>query len=229
MNMFDNMNNIEFISRLANILAKKISPSNTVNSVNKLFKGYLNIDFIDFIIWDSNNLLLKDFVCDWKIFDDENQEKEINYIYSNLSLSSGNLFYFNDEEFNCEIKQEQLIQMKEVIVDENIVIYPLISNSEVFGLMRLIIKKKDILSKDFFEILNVSSKLLSGAIINYLLNEQMEVSLNFYKAMKDIAKIIESQYELSYIIPLIGEMIDRFISSHLIYIFITEIFDLFFS
>ena len=159
MNMFDNMNNIEFISRLANILAKKISPSNTVNSVNKLFKGYLNIDFIDFIIWDSNNLLLKDFVCDWKIFDDENQEKEINYIYSNLSLSSGNLFYFNDEEFNCEIKQEQLIQMKEVIVDENIVIYPLISNSEVFGLMRLIIKKKDILSKDFFEILNVSSKL----------------------------------------------------------------------
>ena len=222
MNMFDNMNNIEFISRLANILAKKISPSNTVNSVNKLFKGYLNIDFIDFIIWDSNNLLLKDFVCDWKIFDDENQEKEINYIYSNLSLSSGNLFYFNDEEFNCEIKQEQLIQMKEVIVDENIVIYPLISNSEVFGLMRLIIKKKDILSKDFFEILNVSSKLLSGAIINYLLNEQMEVSLNFYKAMKDIAKIIESQYELSYIIPLIGEMIDRFISSHLIYIFINK-------
>ena len=31
--------------------------------------------------------------------------------------------------------------------------------------------------------------------------------------------IIESQYELAYIIPLIGEMIDKFISDHLIYIF----------
>ena len=75
-------------------------------------------------------------------------------------------------------------------------------------------------TKEFFALLNISSKLLSGAIINFILNDQMEISLNFYKAMKDIAKIIESQYELSYIIPLIGEMIDRFMSSHLIYIFI---------
>ncbi len=220
--MFDNKNNIEFISKLANILSKKISPSNTINSVNKLFKTYLKIDSIDFIIWDNNNLLLKDFVCDWKIFDDENRAKEINYIYSNLSLSSGNLFYFNEEEFNCELNEEQLVQIITLAENENIIIYPLISNSDVFGLMRFVVKDKDMLTKVFFEILNVSSKLLSGAIINYLLNEQMEVSLNFYKAMKDIAKIIESQYELSYIIPLIGEMIDRFISSHLIYIFINK-------
>ena len=80
--------------------------------------------------------------------------------------------------------------------------------------------EKNAFTKEFFTILNISSKLISGAIINYILNEQMEISLNFYKAMKDIAKIIESQYELSYIIPLIGEMIDRFMTSHLIYIFI---------
>lgn len=38
--------------------------------------------------------------------------------------------------------------------------------------------------------------------------------------MKNIAKIIETQYETSYIIPIIGEMIDKFVSDHLIYIFI---------
>ncbi|MBQ3640552.1 GGDEF domain-containing protein [bacterium] len=85
----------------------------------------------------------------------------------------------------------------------------------------MIVKTNTVFPK-LFPVLNVSSKLISGSIINYLLNEQMEVSLNFYKAMKDIAKIIESQYELSYIIPLIGEMIDRFLSSHLIYIFICK-------
>ena len=38
--------------------------------------------------------------------------------------------------------------------------------------------------------------------------------------MKNIAKIIETQYELIYILPIIGEMIDSFIYEHLIYIFL---------
>lgn len=40
--------------------------------------------------------------------------------------------------------------------------------------------------------------------------------------MKNIAKIIETQYETSYIIPIIGEMIDKFVCEHLIYIFINN-------
>ena len=48
----------------------------------------------------------------------------------------------------------------------------------------------------------------------------MEKNVDFHDAMKNIAKIIETQYELNYIIPLIGEMIDKFIIEHLIYIFL---------
>ncbi len=40
--------------------------------------------------------------------------------------------------------------------------------------------------------------------------------------MKNIAKIIETQYELNYIVPLIGEMFDKFVSNHLIYIFLRK-------
>jgi diguanylate cyclase (GGDEF)-like protein len=40
--------------------------------------------------------------------------------------------------------------------------------------------------------------------------------------MKDIAKIIETQYDYQYIIPLIGEMIDKFVMNHLIYIFLKQ-------
>ena len=40
--------------------------------------------------------------------------------------------------------------------------------------------------------------------------------------MKDIAKIIETQYDFQYIIPLIGEMIDKFVMNHLIYIFVKK-------
>ncbi len=214
-------NEIEFLNKLSNILSGQISPITTISAVNKLFKQHLEINDTEFIMWDNNNMLLKDFIRDNNFYNDEMLAKEINNIYTDLSESKGKSFYFNDSLFDCDFNTEQEYLIKELIVDDNILIFPLISNEEVFGLMRISLDRK-VIKKDFFELLNISSKLISGAIINYNLNEQMEISLNFYKAMKDIAKIIESQYELSYIIPLIGEMIDRFMHSHLIYIFIYQ-------
>jgi diguanylate cyclase (GGDEF)-like protein len=38
--------------------------------------------------------------------------------------------------------------------------------------------------------------------------------------LKNIAQITQTQYELDYILPIMGEMIDGFVSEHLIYIFI---------
>lgn len=217
--MINKEQNIEFLNKLSNILTKKVSPVNTIGAINKIFKSHLNIEKTEFVIWDNNNMLLKDFVLDWKIFDNNDKEKAINTIYSNLAVANGTKFYFNDSEFDCDINEEEQYRILELKSEKNNIVFPLVSNGEVFGLMN-IYSEKNAFTKEFFTILNISSKLISGAIINYILNEQMEISLNFYKAMKDIAKIIESQYELSYIIPLIGEMIDRFMSSHLIYIFI---------
>ncbi|MBQ9246327.1 GGDEF domain-containing protein [bacterium] len=217
--MINKEENIEFLNNLANILTKKISPISTASEINKLFKNYLNIEKAEFIIWDNNSMLLKDFAQDWRIFDNGNSPQEINYIFNNLSMSDGKKFYFNDEEFDCDIDEETQYRILELKSDINNIVFPLVSNGDVFGLIN-ITSEKIAFTKDFFTLLNISSRIISGAINNYILNEQMEISLNFYKAMKDIAKIIESQYELSYIIPLIGEMIDRFMSSHLIYIFI---------
>ena len=218
--MKEDKNYIEFISKLANLLAEKISPSVAAVSVNRLFKTYLGSDSIDIVIWDNNNMLLKDFICNWNFFDDEEQIKTVNYIFSCLSVNNENKFYFNEKEYSCDLKDNELVELFNDIEDENIFYYPLISDSNVFGLLKVTCSDEIIFTKEFLEAINAASKLLSGAIINYTLNEQMEISLNFYRAMKDIAKIIESQYELSYIIPIIGEMIDRFMSSHLIYIFI---------
>ena len=50
----------------------------------------------------------------------------------------------------------------------------------------------------------------------------MQKNINFHDTMKNIAKIIETQYELSYVIPIIGEMIDKFFEDYLLYIFLKE-------
>ena len=215
------MNNykIELLNELSNILSAKMSPLRTMPAVEKLFNTYLETEKVNFVIWDNNNMRLKDFVKNTEIGNTEGSSNQINYAYTNFAVNKGEKFYFNESEFKRNIDSSDISGITELIGEKNYIIYPLISNGEVFGLINFVTAKKDF-DKKYFEIINISSMLISGAIINYILNEQMEISLNFYKAMKDIAKIIESQYELSYIIPLIGEMIDRFISSHLIYIFI---------
>ena len=74
-------------------------------------------------------------------------------------------------------------------------------------------------NKDFFDIVSYMIKL---KVKNLTLGDKMQKSLEFHNAMKNIAKIIESQYELNYIIPIIGEILDTFIANHLIYIFLKE-------
>lgn len=73
--------------------------------------------------------------------------------------------------------------------------------------------------KDFFEIAAMMIKL---KVQNLTLSEKMRKSVEFHDSMKNIAKIIETQYELNYIIPIIGEIIDKLIANHLIYIFLKE-------
>jgi len=48
----------------------------------------------------------------------------------------------------------------------------------------------------------------------------VEKHVKLYKALLNIAKIIETQYEPGFIVPIIGEILDKFIEGHLVYIFI---------
>ncbi len=75
-------------------------------------------------------------------------------------------------------------------------------------------------NKKLEQFLDFALSLISLKIQNLILSEKMQKNIDFQNAMKNIAKIIETQYELHYIIPLLGEMIDKFIQNHLIYIFI---------
>ena len=62
--------------------------------------------------------------------------------------------------------------------------------------------------------------VISIKLENIILNSKFTKNMNFNNAMKNIAKIIETQYELNFIIPIIGEILDTFIENHLIYIFL---------
>lgn len=75
-------------------------------------------------------------------------------------------------------------------------------------------------TKELREFLNIVVPFISLKIQNILLSEKMQKDIDFHDTMKNIAKIIETQYELHYIIPIIGEMLDKFFPNYLSYLFL---------
>lgn len=95
--------------------------------------------------------------------------------------------------------------------------YPMYKHKKVIGNLCFSDTKKDL--EDFIQI---TAPFISLKVQNIILNEKMQKNINFHETMKYIAKIIETQYELSYVIPIIGEMIDKFFEDYLLYIFLKE-------
>ena len=91
-----------------------------------------------------------------------------------------------------------------------------------FGVMELEFEENTTINTEFLFLIKILSSQISLKLQNIVLNEQSKINVEFHDSMKNIAKIIETQYELNYIVPLIGEMLDRFISDHLIYVFLKQ-------
>ena len=110
------------------------------------------------------------------------------------------------------------LSAENIIVKGEYIYYPFYKHNKKIGMLRL----EGNISDDFMEFMKLGIYQISLKIQNIILAEKMQKSIDFHDSITNIAKIIESQYELNYIIPLIGEMIDKFISNHLIYIFLKD-------
>ena len=151
---------------------------------------------VNIYIHDSTTNSLRDFSRSWMSID-EFLEKQ----------KSRNLYKIFEN-----LKEEKYI------IENNSLYYALFQQNRVIGLLEFSKKIND----ELMQFLNIASFQISLKIQNVILTEKMQKNIDFHDSMKNIAKIIETQYELNYIVPLIGEMLDRFISDHLIYVFLKQ-------
>lgn len=218
---------IEFLREVTDILSTETYPNNILHKLTRVFAEYLPVSKVNIYVWDNNITGLRNFESNWSQTQRKTVPHSLNNLYSDFALVKDNIFFFNEDMISLKNLQDYIIktEMLDDFEGRAFLYFPLAFSDEKFGLIEYKLKeskKKQYASEVFIRLLQIVSKMISGTLLNLTLREQMEISLNFYAAMKDIAKIIESQYELSYIIPIIGEMIDRFISAHLIYIFIID-------
>ncbi len=140
------------------------------------------------------------------------------YIYDPTTASlrdfSKSWMYIKSKELSNIF--EKLNKNNRYIAEDKKAYFALFNNNHVIGMLEFSEKLHDKL----LEFLNLSSFCISLKIENIILSERMQKNIDFHDSMKNIAKIIETQYETSYIVPIIGEMIDKFVSDHLVYIFL---------
>lgn len=212
MNIKDNF----LIYKIFNTICTNNNIENIDEDLKLVFSDYYDISEINILYFDKQINKLKIVVKDFELAEDyysEEKLKNLNNIYEKLLTSN---YVLNDD-----------ISLPEDVFDtENVIVktlsIPLKYESETIGILRFKFKNKVDLKEEDLKFFEIFSYNLSLKVQNIVLSKQLEINSSFYKSMKDIAKIIETQYDFQYIIPLIGEMIDKFVMNNLIYIFVKK-------
>ena len=214
------VNEIDFLSILTKALYDNFEPLKIVSQLTYVFSQLFYVT--DFSIYTLNKQTgeLRDFIRNWIKL---NEDMKNTPPYSLLTNSYKNSFILNNNLFALDDTLET-VNFKTMLTNSNVMILPLFDKVNLVGFVKIIFDDTEfpIFSKEFIKTFQVAIYQISSALLNYQLGEQMKINVEFYSSLKNIAKIIETQYDLAYVIPMIGEMIDRFVSEHLIYIFLKD-------
>lgn len=218
--MKNNNFELNLLAEISKVLTENSNPSDIVFLLDKIFSDFTNLSKLNIFIYDENTKLLKDYSKSWVVIDEFHKNSYTDKLYIALANFTKWDVYVNDKKFKINDFKSS-IDIKSA-GEVNRILIPLKRKNKPYGIVELNFSKdiSKLLTYEFFIALSVASYQISLKIQNTILAERMQTNIDFHEAMKNIAKIIETQYELNYIIPLIGEMIDRFISEHLVYIFL---------
>ena len=206
--------NLQFLTKTADILIKELDSSELVRELNALLTEYIALKDLNIYVFDPNTSTLRNYAQNWCIIDEVLAEDVKTRIYNAYDEIHGNDFVINNKAF----KLPQTLSEISFKIDS--IYMPIVKNGMVFGIIELEFNENTSVDMEFLFLMKIFWAQISLKLQNIVLNEQSQINVEFHDSMKNIAKLIETQYELNYIVPLIGEMLDRFISDHLIYVFL---------
>lgn len=183
-----------FLWELTNVFENSRTEVDLACNLKGVFNIFGEIEEFKIFMFDEVLNLLKDFTKPWETLKKDYQANILNSYFCS--------FKYNTADY---------------IKEKNVLTFPVYDSKKLTGIVYI---KGKIKNKILFEILPLVSKQISYALNNLKNSEEMQIQQKFHKTIRNIAKIIETQYELSYIMPVLGEIIDSFISEHLIYVFL---------
>ena len=172
---------LELLEKLSKSLDEAYNAESVVSALRDFFIKNFKVTRLDVYVFDEKLNILKDFSKDWTETGNEGEKLlKLEEIFSKLNST------------------------KKYLAENEKTFYALPKRNASIGILAFENGSKDKL----VEFLKTASYIISLKIQNIILAETMQKNIDFHELIRNIAKIIETQYELSYIIPLIGEMID---------------------
>lgn len=202
-NIFNTINSTLYIEELS-------------ENLKSVFADMYEISEINIIYYDKKTSKFKNVLKDFEPAEDYFSTDKLK-LFSEIYLRLNNTDFVINDDVNLP---DDIITIENIITKSLSI--PLKVNAEIIGFLRIRFKNKfEIKEEDIqlFEMLNFN---ISLKVENIMLTKQLEINNSFNRSMQGIAKIIETQYDFQYIIPLIGEMIDKFVPNHLVYIFVKK-------
>lgn len=211
-----NNNKLHFLAKTADILVKELDAFDLVKELKELLNTFIELKDLNIYVFDPNTSTLRNYAQNWCVIDEVLQENIKDSIYDAYNNIHGNDFVLNNKGY----------RLPQTISEINLKIeslyMPIVKNGMVFGAIELEFNENTQVDMEFLFLMKIFGAQISLKLQNIVLNEQSQINVDFHDSMKNIAKLIETQYEINYIVPLIGEMLDRFISDHLIYVFLKQ-------
>lgn len=164
------------------------------DNLKNAFAVFIDVKEFKIFLFDEILNSLKDFTKPWEVLKKNYQANILNSYFCS--------FKYNTTDY---------------IKEKDILVFPVFEQKRLKGIVYI---NGELKNRTVLETIPLISKQLSFAMGNLKNSEDMMLQSKFHKTMRNIAKIIETQYELNYIMPVLGEMIDGFISEHLIYVFL---------
>lgn len=201
-------NKLNFLSKVADVLTKEVSTSELADELKNILGKFDGFKDLNIYVYDSITNTMRDCLNTWSILEDKSE------IYKSFETIKGYDFVINSKAY----KLPSVIS--DITLKINTLCMPIVKDEKDFGIMELSFEENTPIDMEFLFLMKIFASQVSLKLQNIVLNEQSKINVEFHDSMKNIAKIIETQYELNYIVPLIGEMLDRFIADHLIYVFL---------
>ncbi len=207
---------LQFLLKTTEILTKESDSYDLVQELTEILKTFIELKSLNIFVFDPNTSTLRNYAQNWCVIDEVLKVDVKDAIYNAYENIHGNDFVMNSKAYKLPAT------IGEISFKIDSLYIPIVKNGMVFGVIELDFEPNTTTDMEFLFLMKILGAQVSLKLQNIVLNEQSQINVEFHDSMKNIAKLIETQYELNYIVPLIGEMLDRFISDHLIYVFLKQ-------
>ncbi|MCR4880993.1 MAG: GGDEF domain-containing protein [bacterium] len=209
--------NKDFIWEISQTLSCNTLSAEIANGLKRVFNKFYGIDEINVIYFDERQNSFHDFADTSRIFEDKT-EKKYKAVFEKLGFTLRPNFILNDKTYiiDDDFHVDNEVNLKK---DENIFYFPLVQNYKCIGFIELYKKGSKSVDNASVKSFFIAAAAISAMVLNKILTNKITKIADFYKAQKNIAKILETQYEYSFLIPVIGEILDNFAKDYFAYIF----------